>query len=254
MRLIFVALLLLIEPSGTAQSTSASYTYSAYKDPPNPLDIIGGIKEDIRLFRRRFSLPVNEVDPFDFEEEFGDMKEWNCNALGKHLMGVGTREFFGRVMSEDEIKGLINVRATVVLNDNQLNQVFKDRDPFCTLQIQNDSQVRKLSAHFRKYAGQPLELPWYEGLLSESLGKFSTFWTVGKTGIDLLIKRKPNEIIAAASMTALIAKGGELRRVVYVDKSTWDYFETVTEYSVQVGMNEHKTHVPLYSLVYKIKR
>jgi hypothetical protein len=243
-----VAVLFVLTTVSWGGQTVQDYVYTSYANP----SLLGDLKEPFKVTH------FSEIDQFDFEKNYGTKLFRNCTPLGNQLLGESVVDFLRKApssLSDELITSL--VKGTITLTKDDRNQIWKGPDAgprvVCTFEIETYDQAREFSEYFRRYTRKKLDLPWYEGLLSETFGKFAPYWTVGKTAFDFL-DRKPQDMITAASLMALMAKGGEIRRVIYFDNSNWDYFEVATEYSVQVGKNERQTHARLYSIVYHLDR
>lgn len=242
-------LILLTQTVSFAQECSRMYTYTSYKIDPS---IWERWLDDVKhpLERPYY----NEVDQFDFEARIGKKLHWTCTELGDQINGEPEKKYGTAHGSNDKLLEQA-LKGAIVLCDKHRSEIWQraDNGPriVCTFPLPKD-QVQFFREYFKPYTSQRLELPWYEGILSETFGKFSIYWTLGKTGFDAVFGRKRSDMLTAAQMMTLVEIGGEFERVVYFDKANWNCFVLSTQYSVRVGDNPEKRHIPLYSIIFHI--
>jgi hypothetical protein len=157
-------------------------------------------------------------------------------------------------LSDDLITKVL--KGTIILYDVHRAEIWGRSEPgpriICRYKVQTSEQVEALRRYFEPYTRKNLDLPWYEGILSEALTeKLSVIWAEGKAGFDLLFDRNHEDMVTAAQLLTLIERGGEFQRVIYFDKVNKDRFTHTIQYSVNVG--DAARHIVLYSIVYHLQ-
>ena len=232
--------LLMVQSLSVAQNKMKAYDYSSVKSPiPNPFASGSGLNED---------------DRFEFEKTFGTSGKWVCTEWGDVVMNTSLRQSLADSrLSKARVAEL--AKTFVTLTDIERNHIWdRPEEPLCLFHVNAPTQAWAFTQHFRRYGKKKIELPWYEGILSEVLGKLAPTWTVGKTAFDVFLERKQEDMVTAISLTALMATGGEFRRLVVLHDKDRRTFELVTEYAVQVGTEKEKRHILLYSILYTLQK